>query len=240
MTAGILKHASRGSILDADPPREGVKIARRNTALAAERESFIRGWFAEVAEQLSDTKRKASAAQEELSKASLRKQLVELRSSIDAVVQSVAKVSVGSVMQSGQQFITLVPLNAPLEVEANISGRDNGFVHVSDPVAIKFDTFPFSQYGLAEGAVRRISPDSFTAQTEARNPTSAVPIAGTAEPYYRSRISIDRVALRAVPEGFRIMPGMPVTADIKVGKRTVLAYMLGLISPIATEAMREP
>ena len=36
-----------------------------------------------------------------LNKAKLRRQLVELRSDIDAIVQSVAKVSVGSVMQSG-------------------------------------------------------------------------------------------------------------------------------------------
>ena len=42
------------------------------------------------------------------------------------------------------------------------------------------------------------------------------------------------------PEGFRIMPGMPTTADIKVGKRTVLTYLLGRVLPVATEAMREP
>ena len=75
-------------------------------------------------------------------------------------------------MQSGQQFITLVPADAPLEVEANISGRDNGYVHFGDPVAIKFDTFPYSRYGMAKGTVRIISPDSFTPQAEARNPTS--------------------------------------------------------------------
>jgi HlyD family secretion protein len=33
---------------------------------------------------------------------------------------------------------------------------------------------------------------------------------------------------------------MPVTADIKVGKRTVLQYLLGLMMPIPKEAMREP
>ena len=33
---------------------------------------------------------------------------------------------------------------------------------------------------------------------------------------------------------------MPVTADIKVGKRTVLRYILGLVLPVAHEAMREP
>jgi HlyD family secretion protein len=165
--------------------------------------------------------------------------LVEIRAGLDAIVQSVAKVSVGSVMQSGQQFITLVPADAPLEVEANIAGKDNGFVHVKDPVSVKFDTFPFSQYGMAEGAVRIVSPDSFNAQVEARNPTSAIPTTNL-EPFYRTRISIDRVALHGVPAGFQLTPGMPVTADIKVGQRTVLTYLLGLMLPVTQEALREP
>ena len=142
-----------------------VRARRLHPRLAGER-----------SQQLSEATGKASDARELLNKAKLRRQLVELRSEVDAIVQSVAKVSVGSVMQSGQQFITLVPDDAPLEIEANISGRDNGFVHVNDPVAIKFDTFPYSQYGMAEGTVRIVSPDSFTAQSEARNPTSAVPV----------------------------------------------------------------
>ena len=51
----------------------------------------------------------------------------------------------------------------------------------------------------------------------------------TIEPFYRARIAIDRVDLHGTPQGFRIMPGMPVTADIKVGKRTVLQYLLGRV-----------
>jgi len=31
-----------------------------------------------------------------------------------------------------------------------------------------------------------------------------------------------------------------VTADIKVGKRTVLSYLLGRVMPVAREGMREP
>src|SRR4029077_2749423 len=127
------------------------------------------------------------------------------------------KVSVGSVLQTGQQFITLVPSGAKLEIEANVPGQESGFVHLGDVVAIKFDTFPFSQYGMARGAVRIVSPSSFTAQEEARNPTSSLPTAKESlEPFYRARVTIDDVGLRGVPAGFRIIPGMPVTADIKV------------------------
>ncbi len=65
-------------------------------------------------------------------------------------------------------------------------------------------------------------------------------MATATEPFYRSRITLDRVALHNVPEGFRVIPGMLVTADIKVGKRTVLQYLLGLMMPVAKEGMREP
>jgi membrane fusion protein, hemolysin D len=88
--------------------------------------------------------------------------------------------------------------------------------------------------------VRVVSPNSFTAQDEARNPTSALPLPTATDPFYRTRIAIDRVALHDVPEGFRVTPGMPVTTDIKVGKRTVLSYLLGRVMPLAQEGMREP
>ncbi len=209
-------------------------------ALAAERDAFVKGWKAEVAEQLSEAKDKANAVREQLRKAGLRRHLVEFRAERDAVVQSLAKVSVGSVMQSGQQFITLVPADAALQAEVDVPGTESGFVHVRDPVAIKFDTFPYSQYGMAEGAVATVSPSSFTALEEARNPSGAAPMREGPELFYRARISIERVALHDVSEGFHLIPGMPVTVDIKVGKRTVLQYLLGRILPVAREAMREP
>jgi HlyD family secretion protein len=33
---------------------------------------------------------------------------------------------------------------------------------------------------------------------------------------------------------------MPVTADVKVGQRTVLSYLLGRVLPVTQEGMREP
>ena len=218
------------------------EIAKRDAAaLEAERNAYVHAWDADVSQKLAEANSRFSDARELLSKAKLRRQLVELRSDRDAVVQSIARVSEGSVLQSGQRFITLVAADAPLEIEANIFGRENGFVHVGNPVVIKFDTFPYAQYGLAEGKVRTISPDSFTAEEEARNPTSASPLRPTSgEPFYRARVSVDHVGLHDVPDGFHLIPGMPVTADIEVGKRTVLGYLLGMVVPVGREALREP
>ena len=154
---------------------------------------------------------------------------------------TVSKVSVGSVLQGGQQLITLVPTDAPLEIEANISGTDDGHIKVGDPVDIKFDTFPYTQYGMGHGVVRVVSPDSFSAQDEQRNPTGAVPLPANAGGlWFRSRISLDQINLHHTPADFHLIPGMPIQADIRVGQQTILRYMLGKAVPLATEGMREP
>jgi hemolysin D len=224
--------------------RDQAAGAQRDlAALVAERNQYSQNWHADVADKLTDALGKLSDARESLNKAQLHRQLVELRAERDGTVMSISKVSVGSVLQAGQQFITIVPTDAPLEIEANISGRDDGHVTVGDPVDIKFDTFNFTQYGLAHGTVRTVSPGSFSAQDEQRNPTGAVPMPGqqqTNEVWYRSRITLDQINLHGLPADFHLIPGMPVSADIKVGKQTVLRYLLGRTIPLATEAMREP
>lgn len=227
------------SLAYAQETGEGAK--RDRAAIEADLDAYIQGWRADVAQKLVEATQKLNDLREQLTKAKLRRQLVELRSERDAVVQSVARVSVGSVLQSGAQFITLVPTDSPLEIEAHIFGHTSGFVRVGNTVAIKFDTFPYAQYGLAEGRVKIVSPNSFNPEDEVRNPTSAVPVAATTvEPFYRARISIESVALHDVAKDFRVMPGMPVTVDIKVGKRSVLKYLLGMVAPVAHDALREP
>lgn len=227
------------SLVNAQKTAAAAKMEK--AALESERDAYIQNWRANVAESLTEAESKASDVQAQLDKATLHWQKVELRSAHDAIVQSVAKVSVGSVLQSGQQFITLVPIDTPLEVEANISGRDDGFVHVGEQVAIKFDTFPYSQYGMAKGTVKVVSPDAFTMQDEVRNPTNSAPVpSSSADSFYRARIGIDQMGLHDVPTGFRVNPGMPVTADIKVGKRTVLKFLFGWLMPVTHEGMREP
>ena len=176
----------------------------------------------------------------------MRSQLIDIRADEDATVLSQAPISVGSVLQSGDQFLKLVPKSAPLEVEAMILGSDAGYVQVGDKVTIKFDTFPFTKYGSAVGTLRNLSPDSFNGNPPNDQVTHGIdesavgqtPAPGQA--YYKARISIDQVKLHDTPPGFVINPGMPVTADVMVGKRTVLSYIFSRALPVAMDGMREP
>lgn len=221
--------------------QQAIGAQRDLAALIAERNGYVQNWHAEISDKLTEALSKLSDARESLNKAQLRRQLVELRAQQDGTVMTISKVSVGSVLNPGQQFITLVPTDAPLEVEANIAGADDGHVTVGDPVDIKFDTFAYARYGLAHGVVRIVSPDSFSAQDEARNPTGAAAVASQAQGvWYRSRITLDHIDLHNTPANFHLTPGMPISADIRIGKQTILRYMLGKMVPLATEGMREP
>jgi len=211
------------------------RTSRELQQIIAERDSFEQQWKAQVNQELHERSRSLSNAVENLRKASLRRELVDLRAEQDAIVLTVAKVSVGSVMQSGDQFVTLVPMASPLEIEARIVGADAGYVQEGQKVTIKFDTFPYVQYGTAEGTVRTLSADSFVGPEETQRATAVqVP------PYYKTRMAIDSLKMHDVPGGFQLKPGMPVTADIKVGQRNILNYLFARILSVGLEGMREP
>lgn len=210
----------------------------------AERDAYVQQANNEIAQQLAEQGRKLSSALDQQTKASLRRKLVDLRADREAVVLSVAKVSVGSVVQSGDELITLVPTDAPLEIEADIPAREAGFAHAGDPAVIKFETFPYTIYGTATGTLRTVSADSFASSRNGQDRPSRPVLSQTdsnaGAAYFRASLSIDEIKLHNLPVGFRMTPGMPVKADIKVGKRTVLAYLLSQVVPTLTEGMREP
>ena len=208
-------------------------------AQKAERDAYEKKWIADVGEKLAETDSKLIATEQDLAKARLQSQLVVMRAPRDAIVLTVAHVSVGSVLRSGAKFITLVPLDAPLEVEADISGAESGHVHVGDPVTVKFATFDYLRYGTARGTLRSVSADSFSSDQPPAEGASPLPNRPRGL-YYKARISIDRLMLHGVPPSFRLTPGMPLTADIKTGRRTILSYFMTKLLPVATDSMREP
>jgi len=206
-------------------------------AQIAERNGFDQQWKSTISQQLATAINNLAEAEQSLAKDKLNNQLVQLIAPRDAIVLSVGKVSVGSVMQSGEMLMQLVPIDAPFAVEADIQGTDSAYVHPGDKVNVKFASLPFLQYGQAEGIVQTISPDSFNPQDQASAPD--VPGA-TQTLYYRATISIEELNLHNTPPGFRLVPGMPLEADVRVGTRTILQYFTRRILPIAYESLHEP
>lgn len=47
-----------------------------------------------------------------------------------------------------------------LEVEANVSNKDIGFVNPGQTVIVKIETFPYTRYGYLTGTITKVSNDA--------------------------------------------------------------------------------
>lgn len=198
-------------------------------ALRSERVVYVKQWRARLAQELSERQVAFEAAREELAKAIRRQELIELRAVEDAVVLQVGDFSVGSVLQSAEQLMTLIPLDTRYEAEVMIDARDQGLVKVGDEVQLKLEAWPFVEHGAATGRVLTVSADSFTPRDH---------LAG--KPFYLATVEIVDTTLRRVPDDFRLVPGMPLVADIDVGSHTILGYLANGALANLDEGFSEP
>ncbi|MBV1833835.1 HlyD family type I secretion periplasmic adaptor subunit [Novacetimonas pomaceti] len=217
----------------------------RLDAMKAQRDGYIGNWQATVYQDLSAAQHHLADADSSYRKALLHHTLVQMRAPQDAVVLSIARLSTGSVLQVASPLMTLIPVDGRLEVEAMMRGLDVGYVRPGDRALLKFAAFPYTQYGGADATVRVISADSFTEGNGGNNGGMLAQQGASASgdpqsAYYRVRLVIDRYTLHGVPSFFHPQPGMPVEADIHVGRRTMMQYLLNRLIPAMTDGMREP
>ena len=219
--------------------------------LRAERESFAASWRTETVNELVKVRENLNSVEQELSKANKSNEFVELVVPEDLpykefVVLEVAEKSVGSIMQTGEPLFKLIPIGVPMEVEVEVEGKDVALIAKAKPeqiaagelpkgsdVRIKLSSFPYQKHGTLDGAVRTISEGSFEKQLPGG--------ASSGVTTYKARVKIlDPEQLERVPDNFRLMPGMTATAEIKVGKRKVIEYLLNPLFRYMDEAIREP
>ncbi|MDE5452789.1 HlyD family type I secretion periplasmic adaptor subunit [Bradyrhizobium sp. CSA112] len=214
----------RGNIADYT---HRVDKARADQKVFAE--DFRRTAYQDLVEALT----KRDSASEELKKVELRRQLIVLRAPADAIVLEIASRTIGSVVREAETLFVLVPRDVSLQAEVNVEGRDVGQISIGQPVRIKFEPFPFQKFGTGTGTVRVISQDSFAPDPKAEAARRMT------VPYYRVLIDLSDVRLRVPSARTHLMPGMAVTAEMKVGQRSVISYFLYPLLRGLDESIRE-
>jgi len=209
-------------------------------ALIAQSEKRIAQIDSNYRQQLQNERMEASGQQlkllQERDKQEHRQSLLELRAPQAGVVKDLATHTVGTVVSPGTVLLTLVPHDEPLQAEVWVSNLDAGFVRPEQPVKIKLAAFPFQQYGMLDGVVRQVSADA----TDSKDINGGRPNAAGEEPLqYRALVALKTAYIMRDSEKFRPSPGMQVNAEIKLGSRSVLEYLLSPIQKVTHEAGRE-
>ncbi|QXE22761.1 secretion protein HlyD family protein [Richelia sinica FACHB-800] len=98
--------------------------------------------------QITTVKSEIGQTQSQITAFKLQLQQRVVRSPIDGTVFALPIKKPGVVVQPGQMIAQLAPKNAPLILRARIPSQQSGFIKVGMPVKVKFDAYPFQEYGV--------------------------------------------------------------------------------------------
>ena len=207
----------------------------------AERQAFVDGWRQKILEDLVTARTTNEQVGEGVSKASLINDLVVVTAPSDGIILDIPKRAPGSIIREGEPLITIVPTGSKMIGEIMVNSKDVGYAKPGHHVVIKVDSFSYQRHGMLEGKLLSISEESYIGGA-AGNPNAVVPQASSTASgaFHKGFVELTKTELDNLPEGARLIPGMTMSAEIKVGTRSVLGYFLNPITRGLSESIREP
>lgn len=194
-------------------------------------------------QQLQNERAEAQAQlmklEQESDKQAYRRGLLELKAPHNGLVKDLATHTPGTVVSPGTILMTVVPHNEQVKAEVWVADVDAGFVQTGQTVKVKLAAYPFQKYGMAGGRVEYVSPDAAelpdTRERDRKDTrTHVMPPSG-----FRALVALDSPYLERDGRQFRLNSGMLVSAEIHLGTRTVMEYLISPVSTMLHEAGRE-
>src|SRR6266480_322009 len=172
---------------------------------------------------------------QDLAKQAHRHEYLELRAPQDGVVKDLATHTIGTVTGPGTIMMTLVPKDEILRAEVWIKNDDIGFVRAAQRARIKLAAFTFQKYGMLEGKVAYVSADS--AEQAASSGQAQTKAAAALS--YKAFVDLTSQFRQVDGERHPLPSAMQVSAEIHLGTRTVLEYLLSPVTKAFHESARE-
>lgn len=121
----------------------------------------------------------------------------------------------GSVLQPGKTIAQIAPKGAAFVFRAQMPSGESGFLRVGMPVKLKFDAYPFQDYGVVPGHLHWISPDSKIVETAQ----------GKVETF-ELEIALDQTYIQNQNKRVALTPGQTATAEVIVRQRRIIDFIL--------------
>lgn len=140
---------------------------------------------------------------------SLRQVIV---SPVDGYVGKLYVHTEGSSVLSNEELISIIPIDKPLIIKANVLNQDIGYLKKEQKVAIKISTFNFQKYGKLDGILTHIANDAIKDEKLGE--------------IFEIKVKPLKNYLLVDGEIKEIEPGMQVVAEVKVGYRRVIEFFI--------------
>lgn len=173
-------------------------------------------------EQLKDLQTQIAAVRSEIAQTQSQLTAIKLqlqqrivRSPIDGTIFEFPVTKPGAVVQPGQRIAQIAPKNTDFILKAQVPSQDSGFLKVGMPVKIKFDAYPFQEYGIVPGKVTWISPDSKINETPAGK-------IGT----YELEITLEQQYVQNGHKRIPLTAGQTANAEVVIRQRRIIDFVL--------------
>ena len=165
--------------------------------------------------QIEGLKAEITQTQNQIKSLKIQLQQRLIRASVDGMILQMPVQNAGTVLRPGETIAQIAPKGAPLVLRSQMSTKESGFLRVGMPVKIKFDAYPFQDYGIVEGRLSSISPDSKITQT------SQGPIET-----FELEIALNQTYIQTKNKRIPLTPGQSATAEVVVRQRRVIDFIL--------------
>ncbi|MGB3637832.1 MAG: HlyD family efflux transporter periplasmic adaptor subunit [Rivularia sp. (in: cyanobacteria)] len=221
LTEEINRYQATMNQLQADIEQAKLRLKEQQnsykTLLQTSKLSILR-----TQEQLKDTQTQISSVESQIAQttsqvASLKLQLKQriVRSPIDGTIFEFPISKPGQVVQPGQRIAQIAPKNTDVILKASMPIQDSGFLKVGMPVKVKFDAYPYQEYGIVEGKVAWVSPDSKMNQTPLGNSES-----------FELEITLEQQYVDNGEKRVSLMPGQTADAEVVIRQRRIIDFVL--------------
>jgi multidrug efflux pump subunit AcrA (membrane-fusion protein) len=197
------------ALLQLDTTEMRTRLLKLREELTSSREQLrqsraLKGPVAATLEQ----ENRVARLQGEIAVAELNLKHTTVSAPVGGVLTTLDVNSPGAVIQAGQRIGAIAPDGARLVVEAQAPNKDIALIEKGLPAKLKFDAFPFQDYGVIAGAVIEVAPDAKANKEDGS--------------FYKVLIAPERASFAANGRSLPLRPGLAVTAEIITERRSAL------------------
>ena len=223
----VLESQSRIQRLNSQIAEAGASVPRLRAgeAESASRVSEVRARFrSEASSELTQVRADLEKSNLEVGTSTDRLDRNSVRAPVSGFINRLAVTTVGGVIRPGEVLMEITPDDQRVVIEARARPNDRANLRRGLPARVRLGAYDYATFGAMDGEVAEVSADTLIDDKEGR--------------YYRVRI--EAAPVPGMRQPMAIVPGMTASADIVVGKRTVLSYVLSPLLKFRDGAFRDP
>lgn len=155
-----------------------------------------------------------------LEKYNLSAEYQNLIAPVSGYINSIEVNTIGELVSAGQDIITIVPKDVPLEVVCYVANMDIADIEVGMDAEMKLEAYPYNSYGTVKVCVKYISPSAFISEQ-------------------MGSVYLVKLEITEINEAVDVISGLSGTVEIKTGERTILEYFMEPILKGFNESLHE-